>query len=195
MKRVEIKDLQFVELINGVKNNISETDNRPILKYIKLVVKRETITSYSCNGYAAARVTIKNVDTIDEEFECLIKPITVKPSKGVPKTVKIESVDGDTSVEVPTEYGRLTYCFSAPVDEYFVDIDKLFDNEKEHDREIGIQPALVINSLKALKGVSRFAVLETKENNLCPFIIRAESDGVKNEQLILPVRIQGLKGN
>ena len=68
---------------------------RPELSYIKLVVKKDEITAYSCDGYLAAKVTVPNLNLIDEEFECLIKPIAVKPSKGRPQDIIVEVVDGD----------------------------------------------------------------------------------------------------
>lgn len=57
MKRVAITDSAFATLIDGVKNSLSKEIYRPGLSYIKLVVKKDEITAYSCDGYSAAKVS------------------------------------------------------------------------------------------------------------------------------------------
>lgn len=140
MKRVAITDTAFATLIDGVKNSLDKEIYRPELSYIKLVVKEDEITAYSCDGYSAAKVTVPNLNPIDEEFECLIKPIAVKPSKGRPQDIIVEVVDGDTYVEVPVEYGKLKYCFTPPNDK-FVNIEKIIENTDKNDTyTIHVQP-------------------------------------------------------
>lgn len=194
MKRVEINELKFKSLIDGVKHCVSKNGCLPILEYIQIKVKPDTITAYAIDGYRAARVEIKNTFPIDEEFTCLIKPITVKVSKRGINPVVIEHTDENTFVEVITEYGVLRYGFAVPSGE-FTDIEKIYENARQHDRKLGLQTRYVIDALKALKGINHisggdYAVFESKENNTQPFIIRAKNDGIINEQLILPVRIQ-----
>lgn len=194
MKRVEINELQFKELIDGVKHCVSKDGCRPVLEYIQIKVKPDTITAYALDGFRAGRVEIKNTCSIDEEFTCYIKPLTVKVSKRGTNPVVIECTDENTFVEVITEYGVLRYGFTVPQDD-FVDIEKIYAANRPHDRELGLQPRYVIDALKALNGINHisggsYAVLEIKENNTHPFIIRAKNDGIINEQLILPVKIQ-----
>lgn len=193
MKRVEINEMQFKKLLDGVKHCVAKDDSRPILKYIQIKVKSDTITAYALDGYRAARVEIKNACPVDEEFTCYIKPFPFKVSKYEINPVVIEQSDGKTFVEFTNEYGVLRYGFI--VDGDFPDIEKIYAETRPHDRELGFQPRYVIDALKALnginciKGVSYYAVFESKENNMEPFIIRAENDDIVNEQLILPVRI------
>ena len=194
MKRFEINELQFKELIDGVKHCVSKDGSRPILKYIQIKVKSDTITAYALDGYRAARVEIKNACPIDEEFTCYINPLTVKVSKNGTNPVVIEQSDGKTFVEVATGYGFLRYGFTVPSGD-FPDIEKIYSENRQHDREIGLQPRYAIDALKALNGINHisggsYAVLEIKVNNAYPIIIRAKNDGIINEQLILPVRIQ-----
>lgn len=194
MKRVEINGLQFKKLIDGVKHCVSKDSCRPILGYIQIKVKPDTITAYALGGFRAARVEIKNTFPIDEEFTCLIKPITVKVSKRGIKPVVIESTDENTFVEVVTEYGVLRYGFAVPNGE-FIDAEKIYETARQHDRRLRFQTRYIIDALKTLNGINyisggSYAVLEIKENNTQPFIIRAKNDGIINEQLILPVRIQ-----
>lgn len=192
MKRVEINEEQFKRLIDGVKHCVARDNSRPALKYIQIKVAADTITAYALDGYRAARVEIKNTCPIDEEFICYIKPLTVKVSKCGINPVVVEQSDEKTFVEVMTEYGVLRYGFTMPQGD-FVDVEKVYADARPHDRELGLQPRYVIDALKAVNGLVHcydcyYAVLESKENNTQPFIIRAKNDDVINEQLILPVK-------
>lgn len=194
MKRVEINEIIFKKLIDGVKHCVSKDDSRPILQYIQIKVKTDTITAYALDGYRAGRVEIKNTCPIDEEFTCLIKPFTVKTSKNGINPVVIEQSDKKTFVEVMTEYGVLRYGFDIPNDK-FPDIEKVYAAARPHDRELGLSPRYVIDAMKALNGICLFgggksyAVFDSKENNKAAFIIRAKNENIINEQLILPVMI------
>ena len=189
MKRVEINEIIFKKLIDGVKHCVSKDDSRPIWQYIQIKVKTDTITAYALDGYRAGRVEIKNICPIDEEFTCLIKPFTVKTSKNGINPVVIEQSDKKTFVEVITEYGVLRYGFDIPNDEFF-DIEKVYAAARPHDRELGLRPRYVIDALKALNRIDWYrAVFEIKENNKEAFIIRVKNEDITNEQLILPVRL------
>lgn len=45
MKRVEINEIQFKRLIDGVKHCVEKSDYRPMLQYIQINVKSDTITA------------------------------------------------------------------------------------------------------------------------------------------------------
>ena len=187
MKRVVITDAAFATLIDGVKNSLSNDMYRPELSYIKLVVKKDEITAYSCDGYSAAKVTVPNLNPIDEEFECFIKPITVKPSKGRPQDIIVEVINGDTYVEVPVEYEKLRYCFTQPKDN-FVDIEKIIGNADRHDTyTIHVQPASLIKALKAVQKTSKKVKVKFGDK-LSPFIIKAKCGETNNWQVVLPAR-------
>ena len=187
MKRVAITDTAFATLIDGVKNSLSNDRYRLDLSYIKLVVKEDKITAYSCDGYSAAKVTVPNLNPIDEEFECLIKPITVKPSKGRPQDIIVEVIDGDTYVEVPVEYGKLRYCFTQPEDK-FVNIEKIIENADKNDMyTIHVQPALLIKALKAAQKTNKYVKVQFGDK-LSPFIIKAKCGETNNWQVVIPAR-------
>lgn len=187
MKKVAITDTAFATLIDGVKNSLSKDMYRLDLSYIKLVVKKDKITAYSCDGYSAAKVTAPNLNPIDEEFECLIKPITVKPSKGCPQDIIVEVVDGDTYVEVSAEYGKLRYCFTQPEDK-FVNIEKIIESTDKNDTyTIHVQPALLIKALKAAQKTNKYAEVKFGDK-LSPFIIKAKCGETNNWQVVLPAR-------
>lgn len=195
MKRVEINEIQFKKLVDGVKHCVARDDSRPVLKYIQIKVATDTITAYALDGYRAGRVEIKNACPIDEEFTCYIKPLTVKVSKRGTNSVIIEQTGDKTFVEVITEYGVLRYGFTAPKDK-FIDVEKIYSANRPHDRELGMQTRYVIDALKSLSGIRRIggggsvAVFESKESNIQPFIIRADDADIVNEQLILPVKFK-----
>ena len=187
MKKVAITDTAFATLIDGVKNSLSKEIYRPELSYIKLVVKKDEITAYSCDEYSAAKVTVPNLSTIDEEFECFIKPIMVKPSKGRPQDIIVEVINGDTYVEVPVEYGKLRYCFTQPKD-IFVSIEKIIESTDKNDTyTIHVQPALLIKALKAAQKTNKYAEVKFGDK-LSPFIIKAKCGETNNWQVVLPAR-------
>ena len=187
MKRVAIADTAFATLIDGVKNSLSKEIYRPELSYIKLVVKKNEITAYSCDGYSAAKVTVPNLNPIDEEFECFIKPIAVKPSKGRPQEISVEVVDDDTYVEVPVEDGKLKYCFTQPKDKY-VDIEQIIENTDKNDTyTINVQPASLIKALKAVQKTNKCVKVQFGDK-LSPFIIKAKCGETNNWQIVLPAR-------
>lgn len=187
MKRVAITDTAFATLIDGVKNSLGKEIYRPELSYIKLVVKKDEITAYSCDGYSAAKVTVPNLNPIDEEFECFIKPIAVKPSKGRPQEISMEVVDGDEYVKVLVEYGELKYCFTQPKD-IFVSIEKIIESTDKNDTyTIHVQPALLIKALKAAQKTNKYAEVKFGDK-LSPFIIKAKCGETNNWQVVLPAR-------
>lgn len=194
MKRVEINETLFKCLIDGVKRCVATDASRPILQYIQIKVKTDTITAYALDGYRAGRVEIKNVCPIDEEFTCYIKPLTVKVSKRGTNLVFIEQSDEKTFVEVVTEYGVLRYGFTTPQDK-FIDVEKIYIANRSHDREIAMNPRFVIDALKNFSGMqkvyggAKYAIFESNESKTNPIIIRTKNDEVINEQLILPVYI------
>lgn len=197
MKRVAINELQFKRLIDGVKRSVATDECRPMLKYIQIKVKTDTITAYSLDGYRASRVEIKNDYPIDEEFTCYIKPLSVNVSKQGINPVVIEQTGAKTFVEVITEYGVIRYGFNEPHEE-FIDVEEIYKRAREHDRELGMCSRYLADALKSLSGIQRVGaqscvVIESKADNSAAFIIRAKDDSVVNEQLILPVRLMGEK--
>lgn len=196
MKRVEINEIIFKKLIDGVKHCVARDDSRPEFKYIQIKVKATTITSYALDGYRAGRVEIRNTCPIDEEFICYIKPLTVKVSKRGINPVVVECVDEKTFVEVITDYGKLRYEFIAPQKE-FINLEKIYEAARLHDRELGLISRYVIEALRALNDIEpigggrNVAILESKENNKEVFIISAKNDYITNEQLIIPARLEG----
>lgn len=189
--KVEINELLFKKMIDCVKHCVSKEKYRPVLQYIQIKVERDTITAYALDGYRAAKTQITLSEPNEVEYTCFIKPFPFKPSKRGINPVVIESSENITFVEVITEYGKIRYSFDKPDGEF--DIAKIYTENKDHDRELGMSAYYVSQACRALQNITDFrtnlVVLETRENNLRPFIIRAKGEGITSEQLILPVRM------
>lgn len=192
MKKVVIEQNTFKAMIEGVKCAVATDMYRPILQYIKVVVTPATITFYALDGYQAAKLRIEQVS--DCAFECYIKPIAFKPLKNGADTVSIEYDEESriAYVSITTEYGELQYKFSQPAGE-FIDVEKIYADAAEHDRELGISATRVAKALNAIIKTStdreRTVIFESKQNNKQAFILRSYDKEIFNEQLVLPVRI------
>lgn len=188
MKRIEIDELTFSKLMNGVKRSVSTGGYKEWLEYIQLKVSADKVVAFSTEGYRAARVEIKHTYPIDEEFVCYIKPIPIKVSKTLTGVVVIEKTEKETFVEVPTAFGSCRYRFAPPKDNY-IDAENVYRTAKVHDREVSFRVSAAINAFRALNGTNdyNYATIETSNDKIKAFVIRAEQDGIINEQIILPV--------
>lgn len=188
--RVEINEVLFKQMLDSVKHCVGKYEYRPIFEYIKIAVKDDTVTAYALDGYRAGKTQIKMNEPNKDEFTCFIKPFPFKPLKNGTNTVVLESDDNYTRVEVVTEFGKVRYSFDKPDADF--DIAKVFMDNKDHDRELGMNAAYVAQACRALQNITdiktNLVILETRENNLRPFVIRAEGEGITSEQLIVPVR-------
>jgi DNA polymerase III sliding clamp (beta) subunit (PCNA family) len=193
--RVEINECLFKQMIDSVKH-ATEKGYRKILEFIKICVKRDTITAYTLDGYRASKFTIKcDKNQNEDEFECYIKPLAVKKSKRGLENVTIELVDEKAIVKVPTEFGELQYSFKQPTEKdrgANVDLEQIYKDNKPHDREVALNARYMVDAFKALASVdctrNHMAVFESKEGELKPIIVRSENESVICEQLIVPIR-------
>ena len=191
MSRVEINEVVFKKVLAAVKHSIARDESRPILKYIQIKVSGKQFTAVSLDGYRASRVTA-DLDNEYESFTCYIKPISIKTSKDGILPVVIE-LDGDIAhVEVITEYGKLKYSFKQPTASY-IDVDKIYADAKEHDREVAINAVYLCEALKSCAATTldrnNLTILESKPDSIKPLILRAKTTGILNEQLILPIKV------
>lgn len=192
MKKVTIEQNAFKAMIDGVKHAVSTDNCRPILQYIKVVVTRDTITFYALDGYQAAKLQIKHEN--DCEFVCYIKPIQFKPIKNGAFSVDIvyDEENRAACVNIRTEFGELCYKFVQPTGEY-IDIEKVYSEAREHDRELGISAGRVARALNAIIKTSHAmehgTIFESKGDSTRAFIMRSVDKDILNEQLILPIRL------
>lgn len=191
MKKVTIEQNTFKAMIEGVRHAVSTDNCRPILQCIRVVVTPATVTFYALDGFQAAKLQIKHENDCD--FVCYIKPIKFTPLKSGAFTVDIEFDEENRTacVNIRTEYGELVYKFTQPTGEY-IDIEKVYADAREHDREIGISAGRVAKALNSIIKTSKDrehgVIFESKENRLTAFILRSIDKDIVNEQLVLPIR-------
>lgn len=189
--RVEINEQAFKNILDGTKHCVCKDGSRPALEYIKIKVEKNCITAYSLDGYRAGKVVVECNTVNPDEFSCYIKPLPFKPSKNGIQPVIIEADEENVYVETQTEYGSLRYGFKQM--KWDIDIEKIYADAAQHDRELCFDATFVGQALKALSLINTNrqhpCVIEGKSNNLQAFIIRTKGEGVKSEQLILPIRL------
>ncbi len=192
MKKVVIEQNTFKAMIEGVKHAVSTDNCRPILQFIKVAVTAETVTFYALDGFQAAKIQLKHKN--DCEFSCFIKPVAFKPLKNGAFNASIEYDEENNvaCVSIATEYGALEYKFTQPAGQ-FIDIEKVYADAAEHDRELGMSAGRVAQALRSIMKTSndreRGVIFESKENRNQAFILRSIDESIINEQLILPIRL------
>lgn len=190
--RVEINECLFKQMMESVKHATDKCGSRRILEFIKICVKKESITAYTLDGYRASKFTIKcDENPNEDEFECYIKPLSVKPSKQGLFNVTIELDGTKARVKVPTMFGEVQYSFEQ-LAENFIDIENIYKDNEIHDREVALNARYMVDAFKALASIeasrNHMAVFESKSDDIKPIIVRAENESVICEQLILPIR-------
>ena len=193
--KVEVSEVMFQKMLNAVKNCVSKDEcNRPVLKYIRLKVENGMITAMVCDGCSGARFKFAAQSHDGENFVCIIKPISFKASKSGFLPVVIELLDGEVLLDVPTEYGNLTYHFKQMY-KWDEKLDDIFDKMKVHDREIGMNAALMARIMNNFASVSndrnKCVVIETKESKTEGIRMYAKDKSFEFEQFLLPLRMQG----
>lgn len=192
--KVYIDEGMFDKMLKATKGGVAKDLFRPELNFMKVKVEGTTITVYTCDGYTGAKMTFNARKTDGEDFECYIKPIPFKKTKKGCCEVVLSFEEGNATIEIPTEYGNLTYSFKQTVKWRF-DADKVFGNMANHDREVGINSAFMMRIMRNFANVStdrnRLAIIESKENNELGFRIKTKEKDFTLEQFIMPVRIQG----
>ena len=191
--KVYIGEIMFGTMLNAIKNGVAKDAFRPEFNFIKIKVEGTTVTAYTCDGYTGAKMTFKARKTEGEDFECYIKPIPFKARKNGCGAVMLALEENVAILEIPTEYGTLTYRFGQSI-KWSFDADKVFGTMESHDREVGINSALMARIMRNLASVSsdrnKLAVMETKKNNKQGFRIRVKEKDFTLDQFIMPVRIK-----
>lgn len=192
MGKVYIGENMFNTMLKAIKGGVSKDAFRPEYNFIKVRVEGTKVTVFTCDGYTGARMTFNARETDGEDFECYIKPITFKARKNGVGVVVLSLEEDNATLEIPTEYGTLTYRFKQTVKWNF-DADKVFGNMESHDREVGINSVMMTRIMRNIASVSternKVAIIESKENNKLGFRIKAKEKDFTLEQFIMPVRI------
>ncbi len=194
MKTVTIQKNEFKKMLDGPKHCVATDDFRPMLKYIRIEVKTNSITACALDGYRASRYVLSCKEPNTDEFVCYVKPVPIKESKRLFDYVTLSLDDTSAYVDIDTEYGKMQYCF-AQKGGWNIDIEKIFTDARKHDREVAVNAAGMARMLNALATVtddgSHVCVISSKENTTEGFYITAEDGNVFCEQLILPIKRVG----
>ncbi len=188
--------MQFKQIMDGVKHAVCTDNSRPVLGYIKLDIKGETVTAYALDGYRLAKVVITNTNLAPnnkDEFSVLIRPIAI-PKKvadlGLP--IEVEKDGNIVTVTVQTYDGKNVFNFDQPHAE-FIDAEKVIADAGAHDRELAANGKYVSDAMLAISKSTHdrnnCAIIQTKENNCKAFIIKGNGEGIDVTQLILPIRL------
>lgn len=192
--KVTINETLFETMLKATKGCTNRYSTRPALEYIRIKVESGKITALVCDGVSGARFKFDARSHEGEDFTCLIKPIPFKASKNGNLHVVIELVDDEALLDVPTEYGNLTYHFKQKFN-YDDKLDGIFDKMKTHDREIGVNAALMARIMKNFASVAtdctKPVILESKDrpNEGFCMSLYSDKDKFEFEQFLLPVRI------
>lgn len=196
--KVIINEDVFAKMLKAVKKGVAvKSETRPVLEYIRIKAEGGVITAMVCDGVSGARFKFNAESHDGEDFTCLIKPIPFKASSGGQLTVTIELIDKECLLNVPTPYGNITYNFKQDFT-WDEKLDQIFDKMQAHDREIGVNAALMARIMRSFECVaSRYPhaiVIESKDNKQEGFrMYVAEPTGFEFEQFLLRVRLRGGK--
>lgn len=188
--------MQFKQIMDGCKHAVSTDNSRPILGYIKLDIKGETITAYACDGFRLAKVVVTNTvhaASNKEEFIAYIKPLTV-PKQTVDMIFPIEIIKDDNivTVSMQTGDGKTEFSFEQPNSE-FVNAESVIAAALEHDREVAVNAAYIATAMKAIaKAITdknNLAIMHSKADPTKAIVIKGEGEGIDITQLVLPVRM------
>jgi DNA polymerase III sliding clamp (beta) subunit (PCNA family) len=187
-----IDEIMFDKMLKAVKNGVSQMNHLLELNYIRLKVNGSTVTAYTCDNYSVTKMTFEATRS-EGDFECLIKPIPFKVSKGERKEVVLSLEDGVAQVEIPTEFGTLSYRFKQNV-QMTMDFEKICDKMKSHDREIGINANLMARIMRSFSSIvsdrHKLVILESKENNREGFCMKTKGEAFTLEQYLLPIKFE-----
>lgn len=189
MNKFEINQNELKNILDAVKHSISKDEYRPIMKFIQLRVNKNILTVSSLDGYRASRLKVNLGDVDFGEFNCYIKPVTIKTTKRGIEKATIESDGKVATVEVMTDFGKCKYSFVQPDAEFF-DLDKIYDSAQSHECETILNARYLCEAAKSIGCIDNNyrVVLETKKDGSQAIILRCAQSGIINEQLILPVR-------
>lgn len=191
MKQIYISEILFDKILKSCKGSVAKDICRPELQFIRIEVKKDKITAYSLDGYRASRIIVPLKEEAEEEFIAFIRPFTLKVTpRGVEK-VLLGLNDENAFVEFKTIHGTTRFVFDKPA-RWGVEMERVFEEGRKHDREVGVNAKYLSDACKAICATvedrNNLSILESSENPLKSFCVRAEGEGFTTDQLILPVR-------
>lgn len=191
--KVTINETQFANMLNGLKDFCAkESDERPALQSIYMVVHGATISAYATDGYYTAKM-IFDCDPEDwdvpADFTFYIKPFAFKPSKKGVLPVVMTLADKVATVEVTTSSGDTKRYLFKQTEEYPTGLPQTFTNVENGCKDIAIvsirQMVKMFRSVKKISLDGNATILLGRNGEI---IVRPKVEGIEYEQYTFPIK-------
>lgn len=196
--KIKTDSVKLQALFETLKESISKTGERPVLKYIKMEVKGNELTAVALDGYMLStfKTTVENED--NEDFEFLIQPFYI-PNTKIPSDVIFEKNKNVVNVTISqTTKDKLCYSFSSLPDvTSFIDWKKIM-LETDKNLEVCFSASRMMRILRQFtkhNGLYNNDVVMSFErkndgiNPIAPIYLTQKTEvGVDKQAIILPVR-------
>lgn len=193
MKQVKIDGNSFKHLMDAVKYQTSDDEWRPELQHIKLVVMSTGITAYATTGWAASMAQLPIELSIEDNFECYVKPVIIKNRKC---DVIINADDEECHIDILYEHGNFNYVFvQKNIAARYPKLEQLFTKGLEGAKRCTLNPKFLIDSMKAISSVGNgtLATFEFSDTLTTPVLIRStnkNTDGsIKISQMLCQAKL------
>lgn len=200
MKKITVCQEDLKELLKTVKETIATDDSRPILRWIKMEVNKDTLTAVSLDGYmmSTVQIPLKNNDE-EKPFSFFIQPFHIPTSKsGSQITFDATNKEYVTvTIEPLLSKDTVSYKIYQPKNEYIAwekvipDTDKTLKVSVDAGRLIrllrGYRSNLVDNNMVTITFVRNkigFGI-----DPLKPVVFEQKTvTDLKKQSILLPVR-------
>ena len=196
--KIKTDSLKLQALFNTLKESISKTNDRPVLKYIKMKVSGNELTAVALDGYILSSFKTEIVNEDNQDFEFLIQPFYI-PKTRLPSEITFEKNDKIVNVTINQfTKDKICYSFQNLMDATsFIDWEKVIP-ETDEKLEICFDAVKMINVLKQF---TKFH--DCSNNNVVMSFVRKDNGinpvqaiclkqktgiGIDKQAIILPIR-------
>lgn len=174
----------FKTVINSLKKFVSKDEARPILKYIKLDIKKDKVRAVACDGYRMAVLDI--IKNNPEEFICYIEPLSIP--KDIINTEILISENKQYITLFYLNGQAITYTRNNIVGEYINENAIL--PEINEDLSVTLDARMLSEIATSMKNFNGSVKIYFNENNMKPVIYKTKFEDLMEMTAIqLPVRV------
>lgn len=191
--QVTISEITFEKLLNATKNIVGKNDPRDSLNHIKLIVKKDSITAFACDGYRVSKITFAAQS--EDEFVVWFKPFPFKASKSGNKFVKIELFDKYVLFSVQNEiYEEQVYRMPKKdfQEQIYSSVENLISIKRE--QKIAVNAKILKDALNAVSSVTldynKTVIIRTvTDDPKVSLLAQTKDTEFDFQQIVLPLRI------